>query len=102
MGRRKKPKRGRPISPLDDRHYLAIELLTRVPTPNLDEIARACGVDRRTLYTWRHRKDFEREFMMLARKKADERYRRFRAKQKYVLSSGEIEETFRILGLISE
>lgn len=59
MGAEKRKKRSRP--PLDERHYLAIELLTTVPTPNLDDIARACTVDRRTLYRWRQRKDFARE-----------------------------------------
>ncbi|MFD2876636.1 hypothetical protein ACFTAO_12775 [Paenibacillus rhizoplanae] len=56
MAQRKRKKRSR--QPLDERHYLAIELLTTVPTPNLDDIARACTVDRRTLYRWRLRKDF--------------------------------------------
>lgn len=50
---------GRP--PLAERHYRAIELLAEVPRKNYDEIAAAVGIDRRTLFRWRERKDFERE-----------------------------------------
>lgn len=98
---RKKTKRGRPISPLDERHYLAIELLTTVPTPNLEEIARACGVDRRTLYRWRQRKDFTRELDKVQRRKTEEYNRWLRAKIKYVMTARDIEETFRMCGLIA-
>lgn len=101
MGRRKKPKRGRPISPLDERHYLAIELLTTVPTLNLDEIAQACGVDRRTLYRWRRRRDFARELEKIQRRKSEEYRRWLNAKIKYVMGAKDIEETFLICGLIS-
>lgn len=78
MGAKKKRKRRR--AELDDRHYLAIELLTTVPTPNLDDIARACGVDRRTLYRWRLRKDFDKAWRELGRQKAAARYRRVKRK----------------------
>lgn len=94
-------KRGRPASPLDERHYLAIELLTTVPTPNLEEIARACGVDRRTLYRWRQRKDFTRELDKVQRRKTEEYNRWLRAKIKYVMTARDIEETFRMCGLIA-
>lgn len=98
---RKKPKRGRPASPLDERHYRAIELLTTVPTPNLEEIARACGVDRRTLYRWRQRRDFARELDKVQRRKTEEYRRWVKAKIKYTLSARDIEETFRMCGLIA-
>jgi predicted DNA-binding transcriptional regulator AlpA len=88
---RKKTKRGRPISPLDERHYLAIELLTTVPTPNLEEIARACGVDRRTLYRWRQRKDFTRELDKVQRRKTEEYNRWLRAKIKYVMTARKVD-----------
>ncbi|WP_449601061.1 phBC6A51 family helix-turn-helix protein [Paenibacillus sp. Marseille-Q9583] len=68
MGRKK---RARP--PLDERHYLAIELLTTVPTPNLDDIAQACTIDRRTLYRWRQRKDFDKEMRKVSRRKMEAR-----------------------------
>jgi hypothetical protein len=66
-GTRKRKKRARP--PLDERHYVAIELLTTVPTPNLDEISRICTIDRRTLYRWRQRKDFDKELRKVSRMK---------------------------------
>ncbi|MCM3175941.1 phBC6A51 family helix-turn-helix protein [Paenibacillus sp. MER 99-2] len=78
MGANKKRKRRR--ADLDDRHYLAIELLTTVPTPNLDDIARTCGVDRRTLYRWRLRKDFDKAWRELSRHKAAFRFRRVKRK----------------------
>ncbi|CAM4376111.1 phBC6A51 family helix-turn-helix protein [Paenibacillus phoenicis] len=98
---RKKPKRGRPVLPLDERHYLAIELLTTVPTPNLEEIAQACGVSRRQLYTWRQRKDFTRELVKVQRRKTEDHRRWLKAKIKYVMTARDIEETFRMCGLIA-
>lgn len=95
------PKRGRPASPLDERHYLAIELLTTVPTPNLEEIAQACGVSRRQLYTWRQRRDFARELEKVQRRKTEAHRRWLKAKIKYVMTARDIEETFRMCGLIA-
>lgn len=98
---RKKPKRGRPVTPLDERHYYAIELLTTVPTPNLEEIARACAVDRRTLYRWRLRRDFTRELDKVMRHKREVHQRWLNANVKYVLTARDIEDRLRILGLIA-
>ncbi|MEI2284439.1 phBC6A51 family helix-turn-helix protein [Paenibacillus polysaccharolyticus] len=94
MGANKKRKRRR--AELDDRHYLAIELLTTVPTPNLDDIARHCYVDRRTLYRWRLRKDFQRELT-----KAQERkHKHFRLKLSEIRRVEDFEFIFRAAGLI--
>lgn len=98
---RKKTKRGRPVTPLDERHYVAIELLTTVPTPNLEEIARACAVSRRQLYTWRKRKDFARELGKVQRRKTEAHRRWLNAKIKYVMTTRDIEDTFRMCGLIA-
>ncbi|MEC0167488.1 phBC6A51 family helix-turn-helix protein [Paenibacillus graminis] len=57
---RKSKRRGRPVTPLDARHYQAIALLAD-GRMSYCEIARTCGVDRRTLQRWRQRKDFDRE-----------------------------------------
>ncbi|MCM3497656.1 phBC6A51 family helix-turn-helix protein [Paenibacillus sp. FSL K6-1566] len=98
MAKRRK-KRARP--PLDDRHRLAIELLTAVPSQNLEDIAQACGVNRRTLFRWRLRKDFERELRKVQQRKADE-YRR-RMKRKFnarITDARDLEEVFRVMDLI--
>lgn len=99
--RLKKPKRGRPKTPLDVRHYLAIELLTTSPTQNLEDIAKACGVDRRTLFRWREREDFEREYNKVQQRKVREYQRIIKARTKHVMASYDIEELFRAYGLIS-
>lgn len=97
MAKRRK-KRTRP--PLDDRHRLAIELLTTIPTQNLEEIAQACLVDRRTLYRWRLRKDFQREQRKVQERKNAEYRRRLRQRRAQVLDVGDIEEIFRAFRLI--
>lgn len=94
----KRKKRTRP--PLDARHYLAIELLTSVPTQNLEDIAGACGVDRRTLFRWRLRKDFERELRKVQQRKNAEYGRRIRQRQAQVMDIGDIEQIFRVFRLI--
>lgn len=95
----KRKKRARP--PLDDRHRLAIELLTTVPTPNLEDIAKACGVDRRTLYRWRLRSDFAKEMRKESERKADEYRRMINRKFKTrVTSVKDFEQVFQALQLI--
>lgn len=98
MGAKKKRKRRR--AELDDRHYLAIELLTTVPTPNLDDIARACGVDRRTLYRWRLRKDFDKAWRELGRQKAAARFRRAKRKVYEISRVEDIELILRATKLV--
>lgn len=97
MGKRKK--RARP--PLDDRHRLAIELLTMVPTPNLEDIAKACYVDRRTLYRWRLRKDFDKELRKVSERKSDE-YRRMinREFKTRLTNAKDFEQVFQALQLV--
>ncbi|WP_088105252.1 helix-turn-helix domain-containing protein [Halalkalibacter urbisdiaboli] len=50
--------------PLDDRHYLAIELLLTIGRRNKGlnraAIAKQCGVSRMQLYRWEQRKDFQK------------------------------------------
>lgn len=97
MARRKK--RTRP--PLDDRHRLAIELLTTIPTQNLEDIAKACGVDRRTLFRWRLRKDFERELRKVQERKSAEYSRKIkRQMHAHVMGLGDMEQIFRAFRLI--
>lgn len=52
------PKRRLPLQPY---HYRAIDMLTQVPRMNYEEIASELGVNRRTLFRWRQRPDFDRE-----------------------------------------
>lgn len=98
--RLKKPKRGRPRTPLDIRHYLAIELLTTSPTQNLEDIAKACGVDRRTLFRWRDREDFTRELNKVQQRKVREYRSLIKTRTKHIMASYDIEELFRACGLI--
>lgn len=76
----RKPKRGRPVTPLDERHYQAIALLVS-GTMGYDDVARACGVDRRTLYRWRQRKDFDRALRKAFDKKSNEWMRVMRSRR---------------------
>lgn len=92
---KKRKKRIRPA--LDERHYIAIELLTSVPTPNLADIAQACAVDRRTLYRWRKRSDFDRELRKVSRKKAEAMRRKARRTQTPMSIDG-IERLFKCVG----
>ncbi|MCL6458140.1 MAG: hypothetical protein K6T85_09055 [Gorillibacterium sp.] len=96
MAQKKRKKRARP--PLDERHYLAIELLTTAPTKNLDDIARACMVNRRTLYRWRLRKDFERELRKVHERKMNERSRSLKGRFK-LRSVADIEWFFNTIGV---
>lgn len=97
--RKRRKKRTRP--PLDDRHYLAIELLTTVPTLNLEDIAKQCVVDRRTLYRWRMRKDFERELRKVQQRKIEECRRKMKHNfNARITSARDIEQVFRMLELI--
>lgn len=79
MARRKRrgnyPKRR---LPLDERHYRAIEMLTRVPRMTHDEIAQELGICRMTLARWRKRPDFNREYQRLMRAITDEMYKRIK------------------------
>lgn len=95
----KRKKRARP--PLDDRHRLAIELLTTVPTPTLEETAQACGVDRRTLYRWRNRTDFKREMRKVQDRKMNE-FRRGMRRQfdARIANVKDLEAVFNALRLI--
>lgn len=63
MKRRIRKKREYPKRrlPLDERHMRALSLLSDIPRKNYEEIAAELGIDRRTLYRWRARTDFERE-----------------------------------------
>lgn len=98
MGANKKRKRRR--AELDDRHYLALELLTTVPTPNLDDIARECSVDRRTLYRWRLRRDFDKAYRELSRHKATVQYRRVKRISSEIRRVEDIEFILRVNGLL--
>ncbi|KGE20790.1 helix-turn-helix domain-containing protein [Paenibacillus wynnii] len=64
-------KRGRPVSPLDERHYQAIALLAD-GRMNYSDIADSVGVTRRTLQRWRQRKDFDRELRKVNAKLVNE------------------------------
>ncbi|WP_342438155.1 helix-turn-helix domain-containing protein [Paenibacillus sp. FSL L8-0436] len=66
-----KSKRGRPVAPMDARHYQAIALLVD-GRMSYCEIADSIGVNRRTLQRWRQRKDFDRELRKLETRIANE------------------------------
>lgn len=80
---KKRIKRGRPrgLPALDERHYRAIDLLSdlRRGGRTLDDIAEELGVDRRTLYRRRQRKDFARLLEREVRRKVRERVPRTQA-----------------------
>lgn len=97
MAKRRK-KRTRP--PLDDRHRLAIELLTSVPRPTREEIGRMCGVCRRTLHRWECRKDFQKELRKVQNRKSAEYSRRIRQRRTQMVSASDIEQVFKALQLI--
>ncbi|RAV03036.1 phBC6A51 family helix-turn-helix protein [Paenibacillus sp. YN15] len=81
MARKRKRKGNYPKRrpPLDERHYRAIEMLTRVPRMNYEEIAAELGVDRRTLYRWRERPDFQRAYKELSRAVAKAKFKHMKA-----------------------
>ncbi|MFM9327957.1 phBC6A51 family helix-turn-helix protein [Paenibacillus mesotrionivorans] len=55
--------------PLDERHYRAIDLLTTHPRKNHEEIAQELGITRMTLFRWRNRPDFDREYRRILSEK---------------------------------
>ncbi|MGM0828087.1 MAG: phBC6A51 family helix-turn-helix protein [Bacillota bacterium] len=63
MNRRKKlSNQPSQVPPLDERHYLAIELILDFKSGlSREEIAGHCGVSRMQLHRWEQRKDFQRE-----------------------------------------
>lgn len=64
---KKRSKQPSQVPPLDDRHYLAIELMLGIEVNGRnvwltkEQIANECGVSRMQLYRWEQRKDFQRE-----------------------------------------
>ncbi|MCV9948256.1 phBC6A51 family helix-turn-helix protein [Paenibacillus sp. BT-177] len=100
MTNKKRKRRARP--PLDERHRLAIEMLARKGIHDtMDEIASLCGVDRRTLYRWRQREDFNKEYEKVHRGFISAIRRRHKSTVDWLaLSSDELTERCRMLGLI--
>lgn len=100
MTNKKRKRRTRP--PLDERHRLAIEMLTRKGVHDtMDEIASLCSVDRRTLYRWRQREDFNKEYERVHRGFISAIRRRHRSAVDWsVLSADELTDSCRMLGLI--
>lgn len=97
MAKRRK-KRRRPE--LDDRHRLAIELLASAKRPNREDIARMCGVCRRTLYRWENRADFQRELLKAHDRNLSEHRRRIKQKYTQAMDITDIERLFRAFDLI--
>jgi DNA-directed RNA polymerase specialized sigma subunit len=59
---KKKRKQPSQVPPLDERHYLAIELLVDGKRLTRGMIAKKCGVSRMQLYRWELRKDFQQAY----------------------------------------
>ncbi|MHB0884176.1 phBC6A51 family helix-turn-helix protein [Paenibacillus sp. SEL1] len=100
MAKKRRKRRVRP--PLDDRHRVAIELLALKGTHDtLDDIASVCGVDRQTLYRWRQRKDFNKEYERAIRLFVSAIRRRHKTTIDWsVLSADELADSCRMHGLI--
>jgi DNA invertase Pin-like site-specific DNA recombinase len=99
MAKKKRKPRTRP--PLDERHYRAIELLALKRVHNtLDDIAAGVGVDRRTLYRWRQRKDFDKELRKARRKMIAERRRKIPRTNFRAFTAFELTEWYRSTGVI--
>jgi AcrR family transcriptional regulator len=96
VAKRKRSKQPSQVPPLDDRHYLAIELLAELKRLSREDIAKACGVSRMTLYRWEQRKDFRREYEKLVQAKLRGMFPRKSAIVKLALK-GDIDAVTRIL-----
>ncbi|MNM83863.1 hypothetical protein D3C81_959330 [compost metagenome] len=94
----RKPKRGRPVPPLDERHYQAIALLV-AGRMGYAEIAKAIGVDRRTLHRWRKRKDFDRALRKAFDKHTNE-WRRSARVRRWPHTADDIARVFKATGLL--
>lgn len=77
--KRSRQRKKRTCPPLDERHYRAIEMLTKVPRMNYEKIAAELAVNRRTLYRWRERPDFQRAYKELSRAVAKARFKHMKA-----------------------
>ncbi|MFD0675280.1 MULTISPECIES: phBC6A51 family helix-turn-helix protein [unclassified Paenibacillus] len=99
MSRRKRKgnyKRGRP--PLSPIHYAAVELLAgKYGRKSCEEIAELIGVNRRTLYRWRQRRDFDNALTVEIRRTISERFAGHRPSVMDIANSGDIAELIRIL-----
>ncbi|MBY3623631.1 helix-turn-helix domain-containing protein [Acinetobacter sp. CUI P1] len=95
---RKSKRRGRPVAPLDARHYQAIELLADGRL-GYAEIASSVNVNRRTLQRWRQRKDFDRELRKLQTQLANE-WRRASRERMRLRTSQDMTRFFDALGVV--
>jgi transcriptional regulator with XRE-family HTH domain len=72
MRNKKRSKQPSQVPPLDDRHYLAIDLLFYRGSLGYgmtrDDIAKECGVSRMQLWRWEQREDFSKAYDKEARK----------------------------------
>ncbi|QNG60322.1 helix-turn-helix domain-containing protein [Bacillus sp. PAMC26568] len=64
MRKKMRSKQPSQVPPLDERHYLAIELLMSVNGKRLTraKIAEKCAISRMQLYRWEQRKDFQQAY----------------------------------------
>lgn len=95
---RKSKRRGRPVPPLDARHYRAIALLAEGRL-GYAETAVIVGVDRRTLQRWRQRKDFDRELRKLQTQLANQ-WRRASRERMRLRTSQDMTRFFDALGVM--
>lgn len=101
--RKKRSNQPSQVPPLDDRHYLAMELIIGVwvngrrQKLNRTQIARECGVSRMQLYRWEQRKDFQKELDKRRKRRLKEMFpRRNNTLVKQALN-GDITAAIRIL-----
>ncbi len=91
--------------PLDARHYAAIDMLSEMGRnrPNMAIIGRRLSVDRRTLFRWRQRPDFQAELKHTIMRKVSARIGRIKQRSwiGYALSEasrGNVNPVIKLLG----
>jgi len=93
-----KPARPHRRPPMDERHFLAIELLSGI-RDNYEEVAQTVGISRMQLYRWRKRPDFRRELRKVCDRKLREQNREI--KRRFTPKTAEdIEWILRSAGIV--
>jgi transcriptional regulator with XRE-family HTH domain len=96
--RKKRSTQPSQVPPLDERHYLAIELMIDFGARrNREQIARHCGISRMQLYRWEQRKDFQHEKDKRLRRKLDRMIPKKQRSYASMALSGDVKATETIL-----
>jgi DNA invertase Pin-like site-specific DNA recombinase len=101
MERKKKTKKCTRRTPLSEKHYEAIALLAASGRKRLthERIARKLRINRRTLYRWRQRPDFEQELRKIIDREVNAIHRKFRMKMRGMVRIGDIGTITRFLSV---